>query len=126
MAGIYIEKKTRYLPFITGLGAFINIAGNFILIPLIGIMGAALVTLLSYFSMLLYIYKVSQKYYPVEFDLKKLYLLNLINVLALTLFYLSYSNIIPSNIPIKLLLSVLLSILIIYISGLWKIKYVLK
>lgn len=125
MAGIYIEKKTRYLPSITGLGALINIVGNFILIPLIGIMGAALVTFLSYLSMTLYIYKVSQKFYPVEFDLKKIYSMIAVNILALSVFYLSYINIIPSYISLKLLFSIIFITLIVYISGLWKIKKVL-
>ncbi|MBK8552420.1 MAG: oligosaccharide flippase family protein [Ignavibacteria bacterium] len=35
MAGIYIEKKTKYLPLITGLGAVINVVANFILITIL-------------------------------------------------------------------------------------------
>ncbi len=40
MAGIYIEKKTKYLPVITGLGAVSNIVANFILDPGIFLYGS--------------------------------------------------------------------------------------
>jgi O-antigen/teichoic acid export membrane protein len=126
MAGIYIEKKTRYLPFITGLAALVNVVGNFIMIPLIGIMGAALATFLSYLSMTLYIYKISQKFYPVEFDVKKIYSMIAVDIIAVCLFYLSYLNIIPSGIYLKITSSLIFTGLIIYISGLSKIKYLFR
>lgn len=43
------ENKNLILFFTTALGAIVNIALNFILIPKIGIVGAALATLISYF-----------------------------------------------------------------------------
>ena len=58
MAGIYIEKKTKYLPLITGLGAAANIISNFILIPKLSYMGAAISTLISYAVMMIGIYLV--------------------------------------------------------------------
>jgi O-antigen/teichoic acid export membrane protein len=91
MAGIYIEKKTRYLPSITGLGALVNLVGNFALIPFLGIMGAAIVTFLSYLAMTLYIYKVAQRFYPVQFDMRIILTFHTVNVFALILFYSTYS-----------------------------------
>ena len=58
-AGIYIEEKSLYVPVISGLGAFVNIVTNFLLIPVMGIMGAAIATLaayLGYGSWLLFCY----------------------------------------------------------------------
>ncbi len=72
MAGIYIEKKTKYLPLITGLSAATNIIANFILIPLYSYTGAAIATLLSYIVMMLGIYYFSQKYYPIKYEYKKI------------------------------------------------------
>ncbi|MBK9334347.1 MAG: oligosaccharide flippase family protein [Ignavibacteria bacterium] len=72
MAGIYIEKKTKYLPLITGLGAAVNIISNFILIPEYSYMGAAISTLISYFVMTAGIFMVSQKYYHINYEYKKL------------------------------------------------------
>jgi len=71
VVGIYLEKKTKYLPLISGAGALLNIGANFILIPVIGILGAALSTLLSYIVMAVGIYFASQKFYYVEYEWKK-------------------------------------------------------
>lgn len=72
MAGIYIEKKTKYLPAITGIGAAANVISNFILIPVLSYKGAAVATLISYFVMMLGIYYVSQKYYRIEYEYRKI------------------------------------------------------
>jgi O-antigen/teichoic acid export membrane protein len=72
MAGIYIEKKTSHLPYITGIGALINVAANLLLIPKFGMFGAAWATFFAYAGMALTIYIVSEKYYPVKYELGKL------------------------------------------------------
>ncbi|HSD64490.1 MAG TPA: oligosaccharide flippase family protein, partial [Ignavibacteriaceae bacterium] len=71
-AGIFIEEKSIYVPFITGLGALINIGVNFMLIPPMGMMGAALATLAAYFAMAISLYIVTQKFYKIEYELFKL------------------------------------------------------
>ena len=126
IAGIYIEKKTKYLPAITGLAALINIAGCFGLIPFIGLMGGAIATLLSYISMAVYIYFVSQKFYRVKYELDKLFQLMAVNVLTIIFFYLMYNSIIPSGFIIKILIAVIFCLSIVWISGLWKAKNILK
>ncbi len=126
MPGIYIEKKTRYLPFITGLGAIVNVAGNFILIPVIGLYGAALATLFSYIAMAIYMHYISQKFYPIKYDLKTMGLLMLINISALAAFYISYYNIIHAGLIVKAALAIVFSALIIYVSGLWKAKGLMR
>ncbi len=72
MAGIYIEKKTSHLPYITGIGAAINVLVNLLLIPKFGMFGAAWATFFAYAGMALAIYIVSQKYYPVKYELGQL------------------------------------------------------
>jgi O-antigen/teichoic acid export membrane protein len=72
MAGIYIEKKTAHLPYITGIGAIINVLANFLLIPKFGMFGAAWATFFAYAGMAIAIYIVSQKFYPVHYELGKL------------------------------------------------------
>ena len=72
MAGIYIEKKTKYLPLITGVGAVISICTNFLLIPELNIIGAALASLFSYTAMTIGIYIVAQKYYKIEYEFNKI------------------------------------------------------
>jgi O-antigen/teichoic acid export membrane protein len=71
VVGIYLEKKTKYLPLVTGAGALLNVGANFILIPMIGILGAALSTLLSYAVMAVGIYFASQRFYHIEYEWEK-------------------------------------------------------
>lgn len=71
-AGIYIEKKTHYLPAITFVGAAVNIAGNFLLIPHIGVYGAAWATFLSYFGMAVMLYIMVQRIYPARYEWNRL------------------------------------------------------
>jgi len=70
-AGVYIEKKTHQLPIMTFLGAAVNIAANFVLIPRMGIMGAALATLLSYGVMAASMLWIAGRVYPVPYEWKR-------------------------------------------------------
>ena len=91
MAGIYIEKKTKYLPYITGGAAIINVAANFILIPIMGMMGAAITTLLSYLTMMIGIYFVSQKYYKIDYEYTKiLFIFVLLAATVISYFFLKF------------------------------------
>ena len=71
VVGVYLEKKTKYLPFVTGAGALLNVGANLFLIPKIGILGAALSTLLSYIVMAVGMYFASQRFYRVEYEWNK-------------------------------------------------------
>lgn len=71
-AGIYIEKKTTYMPAITFAGALVNIAANYLLIPSMGMLGAAWATLLAYLVMALVLYMVVQKVYPIRYEFGRL------------------------------------------------------
>jgi O-antigen/teichoic acid export membrane protein len=71
IAGAYLEKKTKFLPLITGLGALVNIGVNFLLIPSMGIMGAALATLAAYAIMAMTMYFASRKFYQIQYEWDK-------------------------------------------------------
>lgn len=71
-AGIFIEKKTKYSPLITGIGAAVNVAANFLLIPRYGILGAAWATLLAYFAMMTAMYFFVQRIYRIEYEYSRL------------------------------------------------------
>ncbi len=68
VVGVYLEKKTKYIPYATGAGALVNVGANLILIPKFGIAGAATATLLSYLVMAIGIYFPSQRLYHVEYE----------------------------------------------------------
>ncbi|MEW6196616.1 MAG: polysaccharide biosynthesis C-terminal domain-containing protein [Bacteroidota bacterium] len=71
-AGIYIEEKTKYIPLVTGAGAAVNILLNFLLIPIIGIFGAAFAALTSYITMASGLFYFSQKFYMIKYEYKKI------------------------------------------------------
>ncbi len=52
---ILLAKKTKWIPVICAVSAAINIGLNFTLIPMIGIMGGAISTLLAYFSLAVFV-----------------------------------------------------------------------
>ncbi|MGQ9799001.1 MAG: oligosaccharide flippase family protein [Ignavibacterium sp.] len=71
-AGIYIQEKSIFAPIVTGLGAFVNVAVNYALIPWMNIIGAALATLASYIVMAAGYYIVTQKYYHIHYEYGKI------------------------------------------------------
>jgi O-antigen/teichoic acid export membrane protein len=86
-AGIYIEEKTKYFPLVTGAGALINIVVNILLIPQIGIMGAAVATLASYFVMASGLFIVARKFYKIEYEFLKIGTIFLLVAAAGFVFY---------------------------------------
>ncbi|WP_177761572.1 oligosaccharide flippase family protein [Flavobacterium sp. I3-2] len=96
MLGIYtnlsvwykIQDKTKIGAYISIVGAIVTVVLNFILIPIIGLLGAAITTLLAYATMMLISYVLGQKSYPIPYDKKiiGLYLGTSI-VFAFTYFY---------------------------------------
>ncbi len=65
MPGIGIRKKTHLIFLISIFAAFINIVLNYLLIPIFGILGAALATAIGYFAAFLCFVFFSQKLYYV-------------------------------------------------------------
>lgn len=68
IVGVQIEKKTIYLPLVTGIGAAVNIAVNYALIPYFGMMGAAWAAVFAYLAMAASLYIVSQRLYSIEYE----------------------------------------------------------
>lgn len=86
LAGTYLEKKTSYLPLVTGMGALVNVIANYVLIPPLGILGAALATLASYVCMAVAMYVTSQRYYPIKYEWNRVLGIGLSAVIAFALY----------------------------------------
>ncbi|WP_018341426.1 lipopolysaccharide biosynthesis protein [Cytophaga aurantiaca] len=67
-----LTDKTYWGIYISLFGAALTVAGNIILIPLMGYMGAAYVTLLCYASMAIFSYLLGHKYYPIPYQTVKM------------------------------------------------------
>lgn len=88
VVGIYLKKKTKYLPIVTGVGAVVNVLTNFLLIPRLGMMGAAYAKLFAYTTMAVTLYFFAQRCYIIRYEFGRL--LKLAAVVA-GLFYFGYN-----------------------------------
>lgn len=96
MLGIYtnlsvwykLQDKTKIGAYISVFGAVVTLLLNYILIPKIGLIGAAITTLIAYAVMMLISYFLGQKSYPIPYDKKAISLyLGTTTVLSFGYFY---------------------------------------
>jgi len=114
-AGIYIEDKSIYVPLITGTGAVVNVALNFLLIPYLNITGAALAAAASYLVIGLGYYFVAQKFYQVKYELKRIGHIFIAIFLVGVVFY--YLNSIGSLLfSYKIILLILFTLYIYFVA----------
>ncbi|MBR1775021.1 MAG: oligosaccharide flippase family protein [Bacteroidales bacterium] len=66
-----VTDKTKWGAIIAIIGAVITLAGNYVLVPLMYYMGAAITTLICYVSIAVICYFVGQRHYPVAYNVKK-------------------------------------------------------
>ncbi|MEO8210075.1 MAG: oligosaccharide flippase family protein [bacterium] len=85
-------EKPVYLIWITLAGCLLNLALNFILIPRYEILGAAFATLISYIFMFVVLYFVSQKFYFIRYEWKKIFMM------SVSIIFICSINIITSTI----------------------------
>jgi O-antigen/teichoic acid export membrane protein len=64
--GLYLAKRTRYLLTSNGIGAAVTVAGNWLLVPRIGPLGACLAAVLCYAVMAALVMRESQKLFRIE------------------------------------------------------------
>jgi len=83
LAGIYIHKKTKWIPIITGSAAIINIISNIILIYYFGWQGAAWATLIGYIFMTVLQYYIVKKFYPLRWEWGKIIIISFFFMLAI-------------------------------------------
>lgn len=70
--GVYIAKDTRYFMWSNGVGAAVTVAGNLLLVPRLGLWGAALSAILCYFVIAILVTRRSQKHFPIELPARRL------------------------------------------------------
>ncbi|MFO7891617.1 MAG: oligosaccharide flippase family protein [bacterium] len=102
IVGIYMKKKTLYLPLITGSGAIVAIISNFILVPLWGIFGAAISTFIAYLSMAVILYIINQKLYKIDYEFSKIFKIIILYALIYCIGTIFFSNLIMVKIGILL------------------------
>jgi O-antigen/teichoic acid export membrane protein len=97
-----LTGQTKYGAIITVMGAVITLVINFVGIPKFGYMACAWATLASYGAMMVASYLLGQKFYPIKYNLRSIFVFTF---LALGFYFIStiYSSM--QNIYIKLILN---------------------
>jgi O-antigen/teichoic acid export membrane protein len=67
--GLNLASQTRWVPLAMAVAAVTNVALNLVLVPLIGFMGAAVSTLVGYGLLAIVSTGLSQRFYPIQWDL---------------------------------------------------------
>lgn len=106
--GIGFKKKTQYHIYITLICSIINIIMNFILVPQMGAVGAAIATGMTYIVFFVLRTIISQKLYYIDFKLSKFYILT-----TITFFLVVYATFKPVDI-ITIIISIIILGLIVY------------
>ena len=82
-----VHKDNKGFLFSGMIGAFLNLVLNFILIPTIGVYGAAMATCLSYISVFVYRYFDTKKYIKYNIIIKEFYIGVILLILSAVLVY---------------------------------------
>ena len=85
--GIHLSGKTKYYPLIIIFPAVLNIFLNYYLIPFYGMYGAAIATLISFTFLLFLAYFVSNHFYPVRYEWRRLAKICILGFGILALFF---------------------------------------
>ncbi|MBN2280961.1 MAG: oligosaccharide flippase family protein [Candidatus Marinimicrobia bacterium] len=85
--GFYFEKKTKYMAIITIIAAVVNVALNYLLVPVLGILGPGFAMIAGNLALVIMSFFVSQKLFRVHYEYKRLLLLFVIFPLAGFLIY---------------------------------------
>ncbi|MEA4840635.1 MAG: polysaccharide biosynthesis C-terminal domain-containing protein [Bacteroidales bacterium] len=76
-----LSDKTQWGAYISLIGCVMTVAGNIIFVPIFGYMGAAWVSCITFFVMMLISWMLGKKYYPISYDLKSIFRYTVIGVI---------------------------------------------
>jgi O-antigen/teichoic acid export membrane protein len=68
VAGIHIAKKTKYASYSFVTAALISLLMNYLLVPRLGMMGAALASVTAYVALSILYFTMSQRFYRIEHE----------------------------------------------------------
>lgn len=112
----HYTKQTSYNAYIIMFSALLNIVLNYVLIPFIGIIGAAWSFLISQFALLIISNYYAQKLYPLKYEYLKNFELLLILIFVFVLMQIITIENYLASIFIKLLLLILFPFILRYLN----------
>jgi len=113
LIGVYLEKKTKYLALITITGMLGNLLANYLLIPVIGLMGAAWARSIAYLIMAVALYAVHQRLYYIRYEWGRIAKLSLA---VAAIFALGQLSVAQSHVLLKLTLLLAFPVLLLTIG----------
>ena len=103
-----ITDRTRFGAYISSIGAFFTLAINIIFIPKIGYMASAWATLVAYATMMCLSYYLGKKYYPVPYNLRKIFFYGGLSIVfSLLSFYVFDRNLIVGSLFLLVFLALI-------------------
>ena len=113
-AGLIIYKKSHVIAFSTILAGVINVVLNFLFIPKLGFVGAALATMLAYLILFIILIKSSFVYLPFSVNLVKISKYLFFSIIMVGFMHLFKSNAIFANILGKALIGIIVYLLLLF------------
>ncbi len=101
--GIHIQKQTKFIPVATGGAAALSLISNFLIIPVYGMFGAALTGFISNLTMCMIIYFISQRYYAIKYEFKRIAKILVVCILIYVVSYFIRFNSIFLSVGLKFL-----------------------
>ena len=89
LPGIYFSHKLHWQSVIEWIAAAINISMNIILIPILGILGAAIATFFSYLSLSIITFFISQNLLVVNYEWKKIFTYSALTTMSCVIIFLN-------------------------------------
>ncbi len=71
--GIHITNNTKYYPWLIVVPAIANLVLNYFIVPVYGMLGAAVTTFACYIFVCVLTYLMAQKFYPIKYEWKKMW-----------------------------------------------------
>lgn len=103
-----ITDRTKFGAYISSIGAVLTLAINFLFIPKIGYMASAWATLIAYATMMVLSYYFGKKYYPIPYNLRKMFFYGGISILfAILTFYVFNRSLIVGSLLLLLFLGLI-------------------
>lgn len=104
LISLNITKKTASVAVTTIVVTLFNLGMNILLVPFIGMIGAAVSSLLSQFIFFIIIHTVAQKYYRIPYEMWKITLMVILSVILFAISTLSNPLSVWVRLPLKCLL----------------------
>lgn len=103
-----ITDRTKYGAYISSIGAILTIIINLVFIPIYGYMASAVATLVAYGSMMALSYYFGKKYYPIPYNMRKIYFYGGISILfSILSFYVFDRNLISGSLLLLVFLGLI-------------------